>query len=82
MSRWPDRDSAEYAVAHRYAIGHGGRFRCPADNVVYVSWEGLKRHMSKMHYPCRFCVRAYIRVDQHERRSHTVEWAKAAGACS
>lgn len=72
----------EYVIARRYTVRHGTRFKCPACSQLWYAWEGLKRHMRVMHHPCRFCVRAYVRVDQHERRSHTVEWAKASGGCS
>lgn len=73
-------DPAELHIARRYQV-RTSRFRCPACSDIYYAWAGLKRHMAKLHHACRFCPRAYIRVDQHERRSHTIEWARAAGAC-
>jgi hypothetical protein len=37
--------------------------------------------MAILHHRCRFCTKAYINIEHHEKRSHTIEYAIAAGAC-
>lgn len=85
MSRdpWPEVTAEEAAIASRkYRVkGWGTGYRCPACLQTWFSLRGLKRHMGILHHRCRFCTKAYILVDQHEKRSHTIEYAIAAGAC-
>jgi hypothetical protein len=69
----------EAAAARRFR--HKRRWRCPACLQYWFAVQGLKRHMAILHHRCRFCPKAYILVDQHEKRSHTNEYAIAAGAC-
>ena len=56
-------------------------YRCPACLQRWSHWRGLARHMAILHHKCRFCPKAYILVDQHEKRSHTGEYAAAEGLC-
>ena len=72
-----------YAAAERYRLRHSSRgaYRCPACLQTWYSPQGLRRHMGLLHHRCRFCPKAYIRIERHEKLAHTAEYAVAAGAC-
>ena len=76
---WPEVDEE---FTRRYRVGkHRVTYRCPACHQHWYDPRGLKRHMGRLHHFCRFCTKAYINVEHHEKRSHTIEYALAAGAC-
>lgn len=65
----------------RYRERRGLGYRCPACLQKWWHPQGLRRHMAVLHHRCRFCTKAYIRVDRHEKLAHTNEYAIEAGAC-
>jgi hypothetical protein len=71
------------AERYRHRGPYGGRtsYRCPACLQKWYWFDSLKRHMGILHHKCRFCPKAYIRIERHEKYAHTNEYAVAAGAC-
>ena len=81
MSAEPDDFILMERFRDRSHKGWTLRFKCPACLQTWSHPRGLRRHMAVLHHRCRFCVKAYIRIDRHERLAHTDEWARANGAC-
>lgn len=77
--------SEDFAVMERYRDrgkrGWRASYKCPACLQTWFHPSGLRRHMAVLHHRCRFCTKAYIRVDRHEKLAHTDEYARANGAC-
>jgi hypothetical protein len=78
---FPAYTDEEANFDRRYRNPRGSGLRCPACLQTWWHRNGLIRHMGKLHHRCRFCPKAYIMVDHHEKRMHTNEYAIAAGAC-
>ena len=74
---WRSLTPEERAASERYRVSSRGLgYRCPACLQIWC-----RRHMAILHHRCRFCTRAYIRVERHERYAHTAEFAIAEGCC-
>lgn len=74
-------EAIDWRVAERYRDRRGLGFYCPACRQKWFHPQGLRNHMAKLHHMCRFCPKAYIRVERHEKLAHTADHARAAGAC-
>ena len=79
---WRQLTPDEWAASERYRVpNHGLGYRCPACLQTWCEARALRRHMAILHHRCRFCPKAYIRVERHERYAHTAEYAIAEGCC-
>ena len=54
-----------------------GPWACPLCHQTWQHDRWLRVHLTKTHYPCRFCPRSQLMVDRHERLMHTLSYADA-----